>query len=88
VNTGEHDADITAVETPNAILRRLVGHLRGVAVSLDKAIPLLETLGGSEREYLAFALADEADELVDAAKDLAPALRTIGRDTAPLKGLP
>lgn len=79
-NNGESDADITAVETPNAILRRLVGHLRGVAVSLDKATPLLETLRGAEREYLAFALADEADELCEAAKDLAPALRTLGRE--------
>jgi predicted component of type VI protein secretion system len=86
-NPGEHDADITAVESPNAILRRLVGHLRGVAISLGTAIPLLETLRGAELEYLAFALADEADELVDATKDLSPALRTIGRDVSP-KGAP
>ena len=78
-NKRDRDQDITNAETPNAILRRLVAHLRGVAVSLDTAVPLLETLTGSDREYLIEALAHEADELRDAAADLGPALRTAYR---------
>lgn len=75
-NNGAHDDDITAAETPGAILQRLAEHLVGVAISLRKAIPLLDTLEGSDRAYLVDALANEADELRDAAGDLGPALRS------------
>jgi hypothetical protein len=75
----DNDDDITKAETPTAILRKIVAHLRGVAISLDTAVPLLETLEGSDREYLVEALANEADELRDAAADLGPALRTLYR---------
>ena len=77
---GSHDDDITAVESPNAILRRCVGHLRGVAESLHKAVPRIETLEGAEREWLAFALADECIELGESVRDLESALRILGRE--------
>lgn len=78
-NNGEHDDDITKVEGTDRPLERLADHLAGVADSLRAAVPLLRTLGRTDREYLAFALADEADELLLAAKDLPAALRTLGR---------
>jgi len=79
-NNGEHDADITAVETPHAILQRVVGHMVGVAESIKKATPRLIQLRAADREHLAFALADECDELRDALDDLANAFRHIGRE--------
>lgn len=79
-NNGEHDDDVTAVETPHAILERVVGHMVGVANSIKKASPRLQSLRGAEREWLAFGLADECDELRDALDDLANAFRTIGRE--------
>ena len=78
-NGGEHDDDLTAAETPGAIIQRIADHMHGVATSLQRAVGALETLRGSEREYLAFALAAQADELSDAARDLAPALRSLAR---------
>lgn len=78
-NNGVHDDDITAAETPGAILQRLAEHLYGVATSLRNAVGAIEALRGSEREYLATALARQADELADAARDLAPALRSLAR---------
>lgn len=74
-NNGEHDDDATVVETPGAILVRLTEHLAAVGDSLRTAVRLLDTLEGSDREYLVEALANEADELRDAAADLGPALR-------------
>jgi hypothetical protein len=76
---GDHDDDITAAETPGAIAKRIAEHMRGVATSIDNAVGLLDSLGGSEREYLAFALAAQAEELADAARDLGPALRSLAR---------
>ena len=75
-NNGEHDEDITAAETPGAILIRIADHMHGVALSLRKAIPLLDQIDGSDRAYLIEALYHEANELRDAAADLGPALRT------------
>jgi len=79
-NNGEHDDEITAVETPSAILARIVDHMAGVARSIEKAAPYLSSLRGAEREFIAFALADQCDELQLALTDLANAFRTIGRD--------
>ncbi len=76
-HNGDHDVDIPSSETPNAIIRRLVGELRGIAVSLENAVHLLETLRGDQLKDLASALADECDELLAAARNLGPALRRL-----------
>jgi len=79
MHPGEHDDDVTAAETLGDALQRLADHLHGVSSSLQRAVGAVEALRGSEREYLAFALAAQADELADAARDLAPALRSLAR---------
>lgn len=79
-NNGEHDDEVTAVETPNAILARIVDHMAGVASSIKAASPRLASFRGADRESLAFALADQCDELQCALIDLANAFRTLGRE--------
>jgi hypothetical protein len=78
-NNGEHDDDVTETEPVGVVLQRLADHLYGVAASLRHAVGAIEALRGTEREYLATALAAQAVELANAARDLAPALRSLAR---------
>lgn len=78
-NGFHNDEDITQAETPAAILERIARHFVGVGASILKALPRLAALSGNEREWLCDALADEAEEIIDAASDLGTALRQFGR---------
>lgn len=73
---GDRDDDPTVPTTRQAILAQLVESLRTHVASLGKAIQILDSIEGSDREYLVAALAEECAELSDAARDLGPALRT------------
>jgi hypothetical protein len=75
-NNGSHDADITRAETPRALLLRLTGQMRRAAATVDTAIPLLDTIGDSDLEYLTEALANTCDELRDIAIDAGALLRS------------
>lgn len=78
-NNGEHDADITAAETPNAIIARVCRHFVGVGQSIIANLDRIDRLSPPDREWMLFALADQVDEMLAGGGDLAAALRDRGR---------
>lgn len=78
-NLGDRDDDTTRPETPRALLDRTVEQFRSAALSISRAVPLLEELGGSEREYFAALLAEDITEFLNAGRDLATYVRSRAR---------
>jgi hypothetical protein len=76
---GAHDDEITAVETPTAIIERCARHFVGVGQSIIKNLPRLAELSGDDLEWLCFALADQVDEMLEGGQSLSGALRDRGR---------
>lgn len=79
------DDDPTRPETLAALRARVGEQLVTNAQSIARAAALLDLLNGSEREYFAGRLADDAEEHADAIRDYAAAIRFAGTE---VKGTP
>jgi hypothetical protein len=74
------DDPITRPETPAALRVRVGEQLVTNAQSIARAAALLELLDGSDREYFACRLADDAEEHAAAVRDYAAAIRASGTE--------
>ena len=75
---GDRDDDPTEPGTPAAIRANAATQFAIGASSIARAVPLLESLRGSEREYFAGRLADDLEEFLDAGRGLVEAIRFAG----------
>jgi hypothetical protein len=77
-NYGDRDADKTDPGTPASVRALAAAQFAIGAAHVSRVVPLLEQLGGSEREYFAGRLADDLAELLEQGAGLVELIRFAG----------